>query len=116
MSNLCSRIMLMKRSLVTLALALACGSALAQTDATVQADREQLRKDEALLRAHQRQLRRDKARGNAAAVAEDKEAIERDRAQIRATKQRLQANVEKVKDTQKKEAESRKPVKPRPKE
>jgi len=106
--------MLMKRSLVAIALALACGAALAQTEASVQADREQLKKDEAQLRADQRQLRRDKAAGNAAAVAEDKEAIERDRAQIRATKQRLQTDIEKLKRAQKKEAESRKPLKPRP--
>src|SRR5258708_38895209 len=50
MGNLYSRIMLMKRSLAALAFALACGSALAQTDATVQADREQLRKDRPHLR------------------------------------------------------------------
>ena len=106
--------MLMKRSLVAIALALACGAAFAQTEANVQADREQLRKDEAQLRADQRQLRRDKAAGNAAAVAEDKEAIERDRAQIRATRQRLQIDIEKLKRAQKKEAESRKPLKPRP--
>ncbi len=104
----------MKRSLVAIALALACGAALAQTEANVQADREQLKKDEAQLRADQRQLRRDKAAGNAAAVAEDKEAIERDRAQIRATRQRLQVNIEKVKAARKKEAESQKPLKPRP--
>lgn len=104
----------MKRSLAAFALALACGAAFAQTEANIKAGREQLKKDEAQLRADQQQLRRDKAAGNAAAVAEDKEAIERDRAQIRATRQRLQTDIEKLKRAQKKEAESRKPLKPRP--
>ncbi len=42
------------------------------------------------------------------------ERVERDRAQIRATRQRLQTNIDKVKDAQKKEAEAKKPLKPRP--
>ena len=104
----------MKSSLVAIAFALACGAAFAQTEANVKADREQLKQDEAQLRADQRQLRRHKTAGDAAAVAEDKERVERDRAQIRATRQRLQTNIDKVKDAQKKEAEAKKPLKPRP--